>query len=337
MKRAITFQSDIPRFLQIALFVVYLLNVLRSAPTAYIAQELAMAKPSESTTVPHFKPLSSSILLHAPEKPATGQLIILATWMGGQPKHIAKYISLYKQLTPDAKILLIKCTLDSMLYPYPIQRRNIRPAIAPISEVLNECGYTSSNTNPDTPPRILLHVFSNGGANSISQLLRVWRQEMEAPLPLSGLIVDSALAVGGFHQNYYGFLRSMPSNFFFQKIIGPPALLFALFVLETSIALGRYPRPETLYRECLLDEDLVQVEARSEKDGVRGKRVCYFASTKDETTPWRDVISHSEEAKKRGWDVEMHMWDDTVHCNHLGKHETEYTTAVRGVWERAKL
>jgi hypothetical protein len=296
-----------------------------------------MAKLSDSTTVSGFKPLSSSISLHTPQNPAKGQLVILATWMGGQPKHISKYTALYKQLTPNARILLIKCTLESMLYPYPIQRRNIRPAIAPIYNVLNECGYASTNTNPETPPRILLHVFSNGGANTISQLLRVWRQEMEAPLPLSGLIIDSALAVGGFHQNYYGFLRSMPSNFFFQKIIGPPALLFALFVLETSIALGRYPRPETMYREAILDENLMHVGAHGEKEGMRGKRICYFASTKDETTPWRDVISHSEEAKRRGWDVEMHMWDDSVHCNHLGKHEAEYTTAVRGVWERAKL
>jgi hypothetical protein len=295
-----------------------------------------MAAVSDNTTVPDFKSLSSSILLHTPQNPATGQLVILATWMGGQPKHIAKYTALYIQLTPNARILLIKATLGSMLYPYPIQRRNIRPAIFPILDVLDECGYKSTNTAPKTTPCILLHVFSNGGANSISQLLRVWRQEMDAPLPLNGLIIDSALAVGGFHQNYHGFLRSLPSNFIF-KIIGPPALLFALFVLETSIALGRYPRPEDMYRDTMLDENSMQVGARGENEGVLGKRICYFASTKDATTPFRDVISHAEEAKKRGWDVEMHMWDDTAHCNHLGKHEAEYVRAVRGMWEKAKL
>lgn len=314
----------------------HLLKVLHSKPTTYFARKLTMAKLSDSKTEPDFKSLSSSILLHTPQNPAPGQLIILATWMGGQPKHIAKYTALYKRLTPNARILLIKGTLESMLYPYPIQRRNIRPAIPPILDVLDECGYKSTNTTPETAPRILLHVFSNGGANSISQLLRVWREETDAPLPLSGLIIDSALAVGGFHQNYHGFLRSLPSNFIF-KIIGPPALLFALFVLETSIALGRYPRPEDMYRETMLDEDLMQVGALGEKEGVLGKRICYFASTKDVTTPFRDVISHAEGAKKRGWDVEMHMWDDTVHCNHLGKHEAEYTRAVRGVWEKAKL
>jgi hypothetical protein len=294
-----------------------------------------MTNLSDNAAAPDFQRLSSSILLHTPPNPAKGQLIILATWMGGAAKHIAKYTTLYKRLAPNARILLIKGTVESMLYPYSIQRRNVKPAVSPVLNLLKECGYTTPSTPPETSPHILLHVFSNGGANSMSQLLRLLHQELNAPLPLTGLIIDSALAVGGYDQNYHGFLRSLPNNLIF-KILGPPALTFALFVLENSIAMGRYPRPEDMYRETMLDEDLMQVTAPGE-EGFVGKRICYFASTKDVTTPFQDVISHADEAKRRGWDVEMHMWDDTAHCNHLGQHDTEYTGAIKSMWEKAKL
>jgi hypothetical protein len=294
-----------------------------------------MTSLSDSAAAPDFQRLSSSILLHTPLNPAKGQLIILATWMGGAAKHIAKYTTLYKRLAPNAKILLIKGTIENMLYPHSIQRQNFKPAVAPILSLLKECGYTTPNTPPETPPRILLHVFSNGGANSVSQLLYLLQQEIHAPLPLTGLIIDSALAIGGYDHNYHGFLLSLPDNLIF-KILGPPALTVFLFVMENSIALGRYPRPEDLYRETMLDEDLLHV-AGPREEGFAGKRICYFASTKDVMIPFQDVLSHADEAKRRGWDVEMHMWDDTEHCNHLGQYEAEYTGAVKGMWEKAKL
>ncbi|ORY14641.1 hypothetical protein BCR34DRAFT_461135, partial [Clohesyomyces aquaticus] len=62
------------------------------------------------------------------------------------------------------------------------------------------------------------------------------------------------------------------------------------------------------------------------------KRIFYFASKANQNTPLQDVISHSKEAEERGWDVDLHVWNDTAHCNHLGKHEEEYSGAVRSMW-----
>lgn len=297
---------------------------------------------------PIFRPLSRFISLHEPPEPSKGQLIILATWLGGTKKHTAKYTSLYSSLAPNARILLIEAPLDTFLNPYWMQRRNIRPAIHPIAAVLRECGYIDKNPNkssgvatPDTTvtlhgarPQILLHIFSNGGANNISQLLQVWKSEIGLPLPLSGVIIDSALAAGGPRQNYRGFQQSLPKGMV-SSILGPIAVSYALLVLETSIALGRYPRPETFMRESVLDETLMQVDSSGEtssrnevRDG-RMKRICYFASKLDQNAPFQDVLSHAEEAKRKGWDVDIHLWDDTPHCNHLGKHVEEYMGAVR--------
>jgi hypothetical protein len=202
-----------------------------------------------------------------------------------------------------------------------------------------------------TKPRILLHIFSNGGANNILQLLHVWKSEIGSPLPLSGLVIDSALAVGGPKQNYRGFHQSIPNGPLF-KLFGPVVVSYALLVLESSIALGRYPRPETAMRDCIFDESLVQVgggeefsygngegdgddrDTPSAKNRTRTKRICYFASKADQNTPFQDIVSHAEEARDKGWHVDLHLWDDTPHCNHLGKHEEEYVRAVRDMWMR---
>ncbi|KAF2470887.1 cytochrome P450 [Lindgomyces ingoldianus] len=307
-----------------------------------------MSRDSKKAEIVGFRPLSRSISLYEPREPAKGQLIILATWLGGTAKHIAKYTTLYKTLAPSAKILLIQGPIDSFLAPYPIQRRNIRPAIDPIAQVVKECGHSVNTldtrhdaTHSLTSPHILLHIFSNGGANNILQLLQVWKSEIGSPLPLSGLVIDSALAVGGYKQNYRGFQQSIP-NGLILRLLGPVAASYALLVLETSIALGRYPRPETAMRQCIFDETLVQVGEPenflydvNRNDGTKSaktKRICYFASKADQNTPFQDIISHSKEAKERGWDVDLHLWDDTPHCNHLGKHEKDYMEAVKNMW-----
>jgi hypothetical protein len=302
------------------------------------------AKEADSTG---FWSLSRSIFLYEPREYVNGQLVILATWLGGAAKHIAKYTSLYKALAPSAKILLIQAPMDSFLAPYPIQRRNIRPAIDPIAQVLRECrgvqtsGKDREATDYLASPHILLHIFSNGGANNINQLLQVWKSEIGSPLPLYGLIIDSALAVGGCRQNYRGFQQSLPNGLTF-RLLGPVAASYALLVLETSIALGRYPRPETAMRQCIFDETLLQVGGSESLPNERfksrkTKRICYFASKADQNTPFQDVVSHSQEAMQRGWDVDLHLWDDTTHCNHLGKHEKEYLEAVKNMWTPEKL
>jgi hypothetical protein len=289
--------------------------------------------------ISEYRRLSRSISIHEPREPAAGQLIILATWLGATTKHVAKYTSLYESIAPNAKLLLIQAPMDSFLLPYSIQEMNIRPALDPIAQLLEECATKQGPQQLSTNPRILLHVFSNGGANNVLSLLRVWRSTTGKALPLSGLIIDSALAIGGVKQNFQGFQQSIPSGLMF-KVIGPIAATYALLVLETSIALGRYPRPETAMRECFFDEALIQAN-RSQKSSVEHdtsthtvphKRICYFASKADRNTPFKDIVSHAEEARERGWLVDLHLWDDTQHCNHLGKHEEEYVKAVRSMW-----
>ncbi|KAF2643895.1 hypothetical protein P280DRAFT_466617 [Massarina eburnea CBS 473.64] len=221
-----------------------------------------------------------------------------------------------------------------MLYSYAKQRKAIKPAVTVVRKVLDESGYTKDGLNEKKKNlQILLHVFSNGGANTTTNLVHVIRQELGHPLPLIGLIIDSALAKGGYAQNYPGFVQSLPSNLFF-KFLAPPLINLALFILEASIAMGRFERPEDLWRSTMLNEELLKVGDPVEEGS---RRICYFASKADENTRWEDTLSHAELAKQRGWNVKVFLWNDTTHCNHLSKHQDEYSGAVQAMWTKSKL
>lgn len=165
---------------------------------------------------------------------------------------------------------------------------------------------------------------------------------MEMTFQLSSLIVDSTLSVGGVQQNFRGFQQSIPNGLLSSKTLGAIAASLGILVSETSIALGRFPRPEIAIRACIFDDTLIQVdgpEVISKGDPTNGsprsgrkQGICYLASKVDQNTPFEDVVSHAKEARGRRWYVDLHLWGDTLHCNHISKHEEEYAKAIKSMW-----
>jgi len=94
-------------------------------------------------------------------------------------------------------------------------------------------------------------------------------------------------------------------------------------------------------RQCIFNETLIHfsgLENVSNGDNTnvntksaRIKPICYFASKADQNTPFQDIVSHAKEAQERGWDVDLHLWDDTPHWNHLIRHNEEYVEAVKNI------
>lgn len=259
-----------------------------------------------------FVRLGPHILLYTPSPHQAGQLILLCTWMGAADKHIQKYTDLYRQKAPGAKILLLKSVVGSMISSYSSQRRALRPAQQAVGQALQE----------HEKPRILLHIMSNGGANSAANLLVGMEREWKAPLPVVGMVCDSTPNASSYTNTCNAFMYSFPWGF-------PANLLAAAFVHMTIallylwIALGN-EAPEDYWRRSVLDETL-----------VRRKRACYIASKADRLTEWRDVVSHAAEARRKGWATREILVDDTPHCHHMSKHQEAYVGGVMQVWEGA--
>jgi len=276
---------------------------------------------SESTTTstPAFSKLGPRQSLYTPPNPATGELIILCSWLGAAKKHVSKYISGYLTLAPRAKILLIESSVLILTSAYPTQWKAIQPSVSAVRAVLEECEYGTPSSK--VKPKIILHTFSNGGTNSATQLLIVLNRALKRPIPLHGILCDSGPAAGGYWKSYNAMVLSLPKGVLTRQVIGPLVIQFILIVLYASILIGRYEAPETTIRRTLLDEKFVD-----------NKRIAYVFSTADKMVDWTDIVGHGDEAEEKGMQVKQIMYEDTPHCNHFSKHGDEYLEVMDRVW-----
>ncbi|KAH7398513.1 indole-diterpene biosynthesis protein-like protein PaxU [Pyrenochaeta sp. MPI-SDFR-AT-0127] len=265
-----------------------------------------------------FSTLGPRMSLYIPPDPAPGQLVILCTWLGAGKKHIAKYTGGYREIAPHAKILLIESSVWNIASPYVRQRETIKPAAQVVRTVLDECKHGTRDSTTD--PNIVVHTFSNGGTNSITQLLIVLQKQLGAPIPVTGITCDSGPARGTYQKSFQSMLLSLPKGLLWH-IIGPVVITFVINVLFGSQLIG-WEKPERIYRRTLLDENFISC-----------RRISYVFSKADTHVEWDDVTSHADDARQKGWDVKELMFEDTPHCNHISKYRAEYFDAVRRMWE----
>jgi hypothetical protein len=267
-----------------------------------------------------FVEIASDIYIFTPPNPRKGELVILATWMGAADKHSAKYAAIYQKLIPTCRILLLKSVVGTMISSYRKQERAMESAANAVHEIIEECEDV-----PEAKPHILLHMFSNGGMNSATNLLVDLSRKRRKSTPLVGLICDSTPTGSSYRKAYASFRYSFPQQF--------PINVFAsllihtiLILLYASIYAGRYDHPQDYWRKSILDKNL-----------VGSNSLCYIASKADKLTDWRDVIAHAETARSEGWDVRDIIYDDTPHCNHLNKDPQAYENAISEIWTVNKV
>lgn len=277
-----------------------------------------------------FVPLGPRISLYSPANPTRGQLIILCTWLGAAPKHIAKYTTVYNRIAPGARILLIESGVPILVSSYARQRAAIVPAVLAVMDMLSGCSENK------TTPKILLHMFSNGGTNTATQFLFVLNERLRAPLPLIGMLYDSCPAKGTYWKDHRAMVYSLPKDVV-SRTLGNVVVHIILLMLHTEIACG-LENPSSLLRRTLLDEKKVtgtSEPSNGEEDATsRGPgRACYLYSKSDQMVDWTDVRDHAEEARSKGWEVEEVLFEGSSHCGHFQKDEGMYVKAMERMWQ----
>ena len=298
--------------------------------------------------------------LFTPQNPTSGQLVIICTWLGAARKHISKYIALYRKIASGARILLVESNVPILISSYVRQRDAIKPAVSAVLDTLKECdigtapsenteavsngkktvnndnqhGSVPRNVNKPTP-QILLHVFSNGGTNTATQLLIVLNARLQAPLPLAGLLCDSCPAEGTYWRSYDAMVLSLPKDLA-TRFLGALACHCILVLLYTWIACGN-ENPASLQRRTMLDGKTVSPSWEEELGEVGekkvGGRVCYLYSKEDRMCLWSDVKRHADQARKLGWDVREVLFEGSGHCAHFSKDEDRYADTVKSIWD----
>lgn len=278
-------------------------------------------QPRKPSKFPGFEHLSTRTWLYTPADAKVGELVIICSWLGAMPKYIAKYIALYQRIAPRAQILLLESNLTILAASYFDPRIAIQPAVRVVRDTML---LAATSYEDPIQPKMLLHTFSNGGANTATQLLLALRKQVREPLPLTGMVLDSSPARVRYWRAHRAMVFSLSPQ---HRMPGTFGVHFLLMMLYVWMALGNED-PAHLTRRVLLDDTAVQAS----KDGEA--EICYLYSEADRMTHWQDVWDHARLAREKGWNVEEVLFDGSDHCAHLAKDELQYSQAVERMWNR---
>lgn len=305
------------------LVAIALKNFLQSANALFVFSNMGkISQPTDGATgkpLDGFMPLNPMISLYTPpHRPTTPEsleapnLIILAPWMDSEPRHIHKYISPYQKLFPSARILLIRSVLADLLYrPSPLQQWQLKPAADTIRACLSKT----------EKPKILLHLFSNGGAQQTCQLARLWKKEQGGSLPLTGMILDSAPERGEYWRVMPALLQGLPRNVLLRSV-GT-----VLVHLATSWV--------WILQHVFRIDNVGEVIARDLNDPALMPKIprCYLYSREDSIVDWQAVEHHAGDAKKLDWPVHTVKFEGTKHVAHVIGNEQKYWDTVIRLWQ----
>lgn len=238
-------------------------------------------------------------------------LVIVCAWMGAAPKHIAKYTAQHRLLFPAAQILVLQSEpLDVAWRSDNSQIKRFAPARAIIR------AFTSEGTRGSQ--HILLHSFSNGGAQTACQLATQIRSETGEVLPLRASILDSSPGGATLSRGVTAFAASLPKNGPLRWL-GMALIYVALCSLLLSIWMMGKEGFFDQIRRRLNDPSLFDPKAPR----------LYMYSKTDKLVAWQDVEDHAVNAKLADFDVRAELFDGSEHVAHAMSDKGRYWDKVK--------
>ncbi|KAM7207897.1 Eukaryotic protein of unknown function (DUF829) domain containing protein [Naviculisporaceae sp. PSN 640] len=296
-------------------------------PTIYVqdpALEKTCADIPHRPTIP-IKSLSSSSRIPQSQGSANGtppDLIIITSWTGAIPKHIAKYTQSYNQLFPGVPIMVITTNIGDLAW------HRTKTKLAVLAPAVSYLTTTPGSTTPRFS-QILLHAFSEGGANKAVCLAQAFQLATtnHTRLPISAFIFDSTPGTPRYSSNVAAFRRSLPPNKFAQTVglpLGACVLGVTWFVF--CIVVGYDNNLISKTRRALNDNSLWEVGSNIPR--------TYLFSESDDLIFWKDVEDHGvTSAQTCGARSLLVRFKNTGHCGHARGNEEIYWGAVKRTWE----
>ncbi|KAK3690273.1 hypothetical protein B0T22DRAFT_376021 [Podospora appendiculata] len=294
--------------------------------------QLPQQPPAASSSSRSLSPFNTTEANPAPD------LVIITSWTGAVPKHIAKYTEAYNQLFPDTPILVITTTIaDLAIHRTKTKIATLAPAVEFLCQDPNIITTPTTHTKPrpnlpNAKPfytNILIHAFSEGGAHKAVLLAQALQSATKGhhKLPLAALILDSAPGTPRYSSNVAAFHRSLPPNRM-VRAVGMPlgASVLAVTWVLFSIVVG-------------YDNNLISRTRRALNDAslwaVSGVPRTYLFSEADDLIWWEDVEEHGVASAEVTGDGRCLLvkFRGTKHCGHARGNEELYWGAVRRTWE----
>ncbi|KAI6091640.1 hypothetical protein F4821DRAFT_188934 [Hypoxylon rubiginosum] len=244
------------------------------------------------------------------------QLIIIASWTDARDAHIAKYVVKYQALYPASQILLLKSTTNHIIRP-----SLIGPSMKHAASVVRAA--FQAPTSSSSSPRLLIHMFSNGGSSSIANLYEQYAATAdpndEKHLPPHVTVFDSCPGVFSIPHTVAFFNVGLSS---FQRLIAAPIIYAWAAVYSVLIASGFLP-------DSLSDWGKTHNDTGNKNEVRR----VYIYSPSDALIDYKAVEAHAAEAKSKGFSVVLERYEGSAHVAHLRKDESRYWEIVRRIME----
>ena len=235
-------------------------------------------------------------------------VILICSWAAGSAKVIEKYTTRYRELYPYTHILLIRTSFEDLFkHPETSQDAQLEPAVKLIRK----------------HPRVLAHVFSNGGSYKLVEVAKRYRNDFQTELPIRSLVIDSAPG----KSDYTYSARALAVAFPQSPFIYYPGIAVVYFFLTLIFAYckvtGITPVIERVAR-ALNDPDLISKRAPR----------LYVYSKSDEMVWSPAVTGHGERARECGYEVDFEEFQGSKHVAHMVKDPRRYWTVVTDQWEK---
>lgn len=257
--------------------------------------------------------------------PGSPDLIIITSWTGAVPKHIAKYTRSYNDLYPPTPIMVITTHISDMAVHTTRQKT---AALAPAVDYLRR-QHSSSSSN-----QILLHAFSDGGSNKAVCLAEAYLASTGRRLPVAASVLDSTPGRARCSSNIAGFRRSLPRSISSSKVLRATSMVVGAFIVGVhwvlfSAFVGVERNVFDKTRRGLNDETLWDLSAMPR---------TYVYSQADDLISWTDVQDHAvDAAEKVGMTSRLVRFQESGHCCHAKESEALYWAAVKQTWEARKV
>ncbi|KAL0465939.1 hypothetical protein QR685DRAFT_536501 [Neurospora intermedia] len=250
--------------------------------------------------------------------------ILLYGWGDARPKHLAKYVDGYRALFPAAKLVVVLCPILRCLY------QTLEARSKAMTPVISAC-FGSLETSPNNDNRILVQVMSNTGGMYFAATLNAYRQRFGHALPHHMLVLDSTPGSTSFLQNAGPWSRAMAlgaSGYLPRCVPFIVTQAMACIFLAALHGFGWLigASSAAAYSVAAVNnEELCDREARR----------LYVYSKEDDIIYWEDIEKHAAQARQRGYEVDMDMFEGTPHVGHMRMHSEQYWRAVAKTWREA--
>ncbi|KAF8130040.1 hypothetical protein K438DRAFT_1740303 [Mycena galopus ATCC 62051] len=255
--------------------------------------------------------------------PKDPQIILVFGWFGARLSHLVKYCAKYSELYPAASQLIIQ---SDMVWGAWESRAAYTNRQRPILEKLAQLGLFGP-----TPPRLLIHVLSNGGAAQLLWLgLALQSRLCRDTQPLTCLVIDSSPGSVLHADVQAGLTSSLTGS---KRLVGLAVASLIYFGLWTKSTISGRPTIHDFMRNGLSNPRILPwMDSSTQR--------LYLYSDADQTTLVGDVKEHIEAAKEKGLNIREEYFLGSDHVQHSKKYPERYWGAVCSTWHdvvRSKL